>query len=150
MPAFEKDVTIRFAHTDAAGIAFYPRYFALINDFIEDWFAALGFDFKHLHIDEKRAVPTVHIEADFLAASRMHDVLTFSLGVTKIGTSSVQLAIRAHCGTESRFRMRFVIAHMEMDSGSSLPWPADMTAAMKKWRTDETGETGETGEGVSP
>lgn len=140
MPAFEKDITIRFAHTDAAGIAFYPRYFALINDFIEDWFGALGFDFKHLHIDERRAVPTVHIEADFLAASHMHDVLTFSLAVRKIGTSSVHLGISARCGDQARFKMRFVIAHMDMDTGTSLPWPDDMTAAMQQWQAPE-GET---------
>ena len=68
MKPFRKSVTIRFTHTDAAGIAFYPRYFGLINDLVEDWFGeGLGFDFRHLHIDEKRAVPTVHIEADFIA-----------------------------------------------------------------------------------
>jgi 4-hydroxybenzoyl-CoA thioesterase len=138
MPAFIQDVTIRFAHTDAAGIAFYPKYFELINNMIEDWFEALGFDFRHLHIDEKRAVPTVHIEADFLAASQMHDVLKFSLSVDRIGSSSVHLRIGADCASESRFRMRFVVAHMDMKTGASLPWPNEMRTAMMQWLTEET------------
>ncbi|NVJ98501.1 MAG: acyl-CoA thioesterase [Alphaproteobacteria bacterium] len=140
MPAFTKEISIRFAHTDAAGIAFYPRYFGLINDLIEDWFAAIGFDFKHLHIDEKRAVPTVHIEADFLAASRMHDVLEFALVLKHIGRSSIHLDISAQSGGEVRLRMKFVIAHMDMESGTSLPWPNDMRTAMTNWLTPE-GET---------
>lgn len=138
MTAFRKSVTIRFAHTDAAGIAFYPRYFGLINDLIEDWFGeGLGFDFKHLHIDEKRAVPTVHIEADFIGASRMHDMLDFSLTLRKMGTSSITLDIGATCGKQDRLKMTFVIVHMDMVTGKSLPWPAEMRAAMARWLTPE-------------
>ncbi|SDE62601.1 acyl-CoA thioesterase [Kordiimonas lacus] len=134
MATFVRTRKIRFAHTDAAGIAFYPRYFGMMNDFIEDWFGdGLGFDFKHLHIDEKRAVPTVHIEADFIGAGHMHDELSFALAVTKIGRSSVHLRIHATCAGEDRFRMTFVIAHMDMETGKSLPWPDDMRAAMEKW-----------------
>ena len=33
---------IRFRHCDAAGIVFYPRYFEMMNDLVEDWFAELG------------------------------------------------------------------------------------------------------------
>ena len=70
----------------------------------------------------------------------MHDELTFHLTVKKIGTSSVHLAIRAAAGDEDRFRMTFVIAHMDMERGKSLPWPDDMRAAMEKW-IDDKGET---------
>lgn len=138
MAAFEKDITIRFAHTDAAGIAFYPRYFGIINDLIEDWFGdGLGFDFKHLHIDEKRAVPTVHIEADFIGASHMHDVLTFSIVPIKVGGSSVTLDIKARCGDSPRLAMTFVIVHMDMKTEKSLPWPDDMRAAMTAYLAPE-------------
>lgn len=134
MKPFRKSVKIRFAHTDAAGIAFYPRYFGLINDLVEDWFGeGLGFDFRHLHIDEQRAVPTVHIEADFIGASHMHDVLDFSLALRKIGTSSITLDIGATCKGEDRLKMTFVIVHMDMTTGKSLPWPQDMRDAMKPW-----------------
>ncbi|TNE61429.1 MAG: acyl-CoA thioesterase [Alphaproteobacteria bacterium] len=138
MAAFEKQVQVRFAHTDAAGIMFYPRYFGLINDLVEDWFGeGLGFDFKHLHIDEQRAVPTAHIEADFLKPSRMHDRLTFSLAVTRLGASSCHLAVAARADSEDRLKVKLVIVHMDMASGAALPWPDDMRAAMGRWMATE-------------
>jgi 4-hydroxybenzoyl-CoA thioesterase len=32
-------VPIRFQHTDPAGIVFYPRYFEILGQIIEDWFS---------------------------------------------------------------------------------------------------------------
>ena len=39
MTVFTVDIPVRFQHTDPAGIVFYPRYFEMINQVIEDWFA---------------------------------------------------------------------------------------------------------------
>lgn len=38
MAAFQREILVRFGHCDAAGWVFYPRYFELISDFVEDWF----------------------------------------------------------------------------------------------------------------
>jgi len=141
MPHFEKQVKVRFAHTDAAGIMFYPRYFGLVNDLVEDWFGeGLGFDFKHLHIDEKRAVPTVHLKADFFRPSFMHEMLTFSLELNKVGSSSISIVVQANCNTENRLKVSLILAHMDMASGKSMPWPDDMRAALQKW-LPQTGDT---------
>jgi len=142
MTIFTKNIKVRFAHTDAAGIMFYPRYFGLINDVVEDWFSeGLGFDFKHLHIDEKRAVPTAHIKADFFRPSFMYDMLTFELMLTKIGTSSISLKILASSsdGTdkEERLKVSLILVHMDMETGNSLPWPDDMRAALNNWLPEE-------------
>jgi 4-hydroxybenzoyl-CoA thioesterase len=134
MPAFEKKLTIRFADTDAAGIAFYPRYFEMANNHIEDWFGeGLGFDFKHLHVDEGRAVPTAHIEVDFKAPGRMHEMLTLSLVLSHIGTTSIRFTLSAASEAEEKWAMRYVLVHMDMKTGKSLPWPDDMRAAMETW-----------------
>ncbi|CPO21707.1 4-hydroxybenzoyl CoA thioesterase [Bordetella pertussis] len=34
---FVSEVEVRFRHCDPAGIVFYPRYFEMINDFVEEW-----------------------------------------------------------------------------------------------------------------
>jgi 4-hydroxybenzoyl-CoA thioesterase len=134
MALFKRDIKVRFAHTDAAGIMFYPRYFELVNNHVEDWFGeGIGFDFKHLHIDEKRAVPTAHIKADFFKPSFMHDELIFTLELTKVGTSSIALVVKANCGDEARLKVSLILVHMDMATGKSLPWPDDMRAAMGKW-----------------
>ena len=59
MNPFTRDIVVRFEHCDAAGIMFYPRFFALVNETVEDWFASLGHSFKALHIDQRKGVPTV-------------------------------------------------------------------------------------------
>ena len=138
MNRFKKKVKVRFADTDAAGIMFYPRYFGMINDLVEDWFdEGLGFDFAFLHLKAKRSVPTAHIEADFLHPSKMHDTLTFEIAVTKLGTSSCALAVKARCGTEQRIKASLVIVHMDMETGKTLPWPDDMRHQMSKWMAAE-------------
>ena len=38
MAAFQREILVRFGHCDAAGWVFYPRYFEMISDFVEDWF----------------------------------------------------------------------------------------------------------------
>ena len=39
---FERSVLIRFHHCDPAGVAFYPEYFVLFNELVEDWQVTKG------------------------------------------------------------------------------------------------------------
>ncbi|WP_262692788.1 acyl-CoA thioesterase [Kordiimonas aestuarii] len=140
MAVFKNDVQVRFAHVDAAGIMFYPRYFGLINDLVEDWFAGgLGTSFRQLHLKEKRAVPTAHIEVDFHAPSKLEDHLVFELSVARLGRTSCDLNIAARCGEETRLSGKLILVHMDMNTGKSLPWPDALRAEIGKW-TNETGE----------
>ena len=66
MSVFSREVVVRFEHCDAAGLMFYPRFYALVNEMVEDWFAVLGRPFKQMHVDQKKGVPTVKIDAEFL------------------------------------------------------------------------------------
>ena len=138
MAVFTNEVQVRFAHVDAAGIMFYPRYFGLINDLVEDWFASgLKKSFRQLHLKEKRAVPTAHIEVDFHAPSKLEDDLVFELGVERIGSTSCSLNISARCGDETRLSGKLVLVHMDMASGKSMPWCDDLRAAMENWKAGE-------------
>ncbi len=92
MTLFTMDIPVRFQHSDPAGIVFYPRYFEMIDQMVEDWFAeALGVDFRTLHAEQLCGVPTVRIECDFKRPSRLGEVLTFSLSVAALGKSSFTL-----------------------------------------------------------
>ena len=134
MATFKNEVQVRFAHVDAAGIMFYPRYFGLINDLVEDWFASgLKKSFRQLHLKEKRAVPTAHIEVDFHAPSKLEDELIFELSVARLGTTSCTLNIRAHCEGEDRLSGKLILVHMDMESGKSMPWCTPLRKAMQNW-----------------
>ena len=98
MKIFSRKTIVRFEHCDAAGIMFYPRFFGLVNEIVEDWFASLGHSFKAMHIDQRKGVPSVRFECEFIAPVRMGDVLSQNLGVEEIGRSSCHLKHLAAVG----------------------------------------------------
>jgi 4-hydroxybenzoyl-CoA thioesterase len=121
---------VRFAHVDAAGIVFYPRYFEMLNAAVEDYFAqVVGVGFAEMHAQRRLGVPTVRLETDFAAPSRLGDRLDFRLEVVAIGRSSLKLSIEVRCTGEVRLRGNVTLVCMDLDEGRSLPWPDDMRPA---------------------
>ena len=134
MTLFTVDIPVRFQHTDPAGIVFYPRYFEMINQVVEDWFAgALGVDFRTLHGEHLCGVPTVRIESDFKRPSRLGDTLIFSLGVDALGKSSFTLDLRASCDGEERLRAKVVLAYVRLDDLGPVPIPRELRRTMERF-----------------
>lgn len=118
---------VRFAHVDAAGIVFYPRYFEMLNACLEDYFSeAVGIDFARIHLDRRLGLPTVRLETEFVAPSRLGDQLDFALTVERVGRSSLEISVDVRSGGTPRFTVRAVIVCTDLDSGRSVAWPADM------------------------
>ena len=141
MSAFFLDITVRFQHTDPAGIVFYPRYFEMINQVVEDWFAQrLGVDFHRLHALEGHGVPTVHLEADFKRPSRLGEVLSFALTVASLGERTFTLALTASSGGEERLRASIVLAYVELGDLRARPIPSGLRAAMERYVQDAEAE----------
>lgn len=129
---FEREYRIRFAHCDPAGIVFYPQYFVLFNDHVEDWFRdALGCDFATLHSQRGLGVPTVHISCDFANPSRLGELVTFSLAIERIGNKSVRLSRRVCAGEDTRVSMTQVLACVDVNKNTGYPWPDDLRTAMQ-------------------
>lgn len=124
--SFTTEIEVRFKHCDPAGIVFFPRYFEMINDVVEDWFATdLGLPFHELV--KENGAPTAQIQATFTAPSLHGDVLTFRLTPTRIGNSSLDYELTAHCGAELRLRAKTTLVHVAR-LGRSLPWPEAIRA----------------------
>ncbi len=110
---------VRFADTDPAGIVYYPRYFIMTNDLIEEWFTdGLDLPFHKILEDGKRAVPFLNVDGKFSAPSRLGDMLDFTLAVSRLGTKSFSLAIAAHCAGEARLTSQQTIAWVHRDGGA--------------------------------
>ena len=123
---------VRFAHVDAAGIVFYPRYFEMLNGAVEDWFEGVaGVSMKGLHLDRRLGIPTVKLDTEFVAPSRLGDMLQFHMDVSKLGRSSIEFVVDIRCGAETRFRVRSVLVCIDLDAHRSVPWPEDMRPAME-------------------
>ena len=80
MKYFHTQITVRFNHTDPAGIVFFPRYFEIFNEVLEKWFEGpLEMPYATL-MQEDHMTPTVHVDTTFLKASRLGEKLDVFLG----------------------------------------------------------------------
>lgn len=120
---FTTQVTVRFGHVDSAGIVFYPRYFEMLNGAVEDWFAAMGLDFRTMHLHHRMGVPTVRLECEFPAPSELGDQLTIHITPTSVSRSSCTIEYLVTSGSEVRLRAKGVLVCMNLDQKRSMPWP---------------------------
>lgn len=133
MTRFSRELTIRFEHCDPAGIVFYPRFFSLVNEMTEDWFAALGYSFKALHIEARKGVPTVRLDAEFERPARIGDVMAQHLSVAHIGGASCKLLHEAYIAGMRVAHFDHTIAFVDLDTMKSQPWPNDLRTAMARF-----------------
>jgi 4-hydroxybenzoyl-CoA thioesterase len=136
---FVTETLVRFGDCDPAGIVFYPRYFEMINNVVEDWCAnGLHMSLRELIMERGLGLPTVHIETDFVAPSKLGDVLRAELLVEKLGGASINLAIRlsAQDGGE-RVRTRLVLVLMDGKKMCAIPIPDSLRAGIARYCMDQ-------------
>jgi 4-hydroxybenzoyl-CoA thioesterase len=87
------DATQWFPDCDPSGILFYPHYLEMLNALVEDWFAEeLGFSFQEI-LKSNLGIPTVHLNADFIAPGRLGDELSVTLAVTRFESSGLTVEV---------------------------------------------------------
>jgi 4-hydroxybenzoyl-CoA thioesterase len=130
---FTRERLIRFSDCDPAGIVFYPQYFVMFNGLVEDWVdEELGIGYRALVIERRIGLPTVRLEADFRAVSRMGDRVALSLAVERLGGRSLTLDLRCvGVGDELRMQMRQVLVLTSLESHRAIDVPADLRAAIE-------------------
>lgn len=145
MPAYQREVLVRFAHCDPAGIVFHARYFEMINGVVEDWFEdAIGTSFSGLLFHRNLATPTVHFDVDFTGRSVMGDRLTFAVTVERFGTSSFDLRMIVTCHGEERMRVRQTLLFTDSNAKGSVPIPPDLRNRMEYYFEPPTPSKDET------
>ena len=88
---FIKEQKVKFNHCDFAGIVFYPRFFEMLNELVEDWFdEALGYSFLKMH--PNNGVPTADIKIKFKSPARLGDILKKELWIVTISDRSITYA----------------------------------------------------------
>ena len=132
--AFRRERTIRFSDCDPAAIVFYPQYFVMFNALVEDWVdEGLGIGYRALVVDRRVGLPTVRLEADFTAVSRMGDRVALLLAVERLGTRSITLALRCEgAGGTLRMAMRQVLVTTSLETHAAIDIPADLRAAIAR------------------
>jgi 4-hydroxybenzoyl-CoA thioesterase len=130
---FSREIVVRFEHCDAAGLIFYPRFYGLVNEMVEDWFAVLGEPFRNMHVDRRKGVPTAKIDAEFQRPVRMGDRLEQRLRVRHLGHSSCRLLHEARVAGEVAAWFEHTIVHVDLATMKAEEWPANLRAAMIRY-----------------
>jgi 4-hydroxybenzoyl-CoA thioesterase len=85
---FIKEEKVRFQHCDHAGIVFYPRYFVMLNDLVEDWFEEI-LDYSFLAMHPNNGIPTVELNTRFKSPARLGDLIQKELWVIRLTDRSL-------------------------------------------------------------
>lgn len=131
---FSRVRLIRFSDCDPAGIVFYPQYFVMCNDLVEDWFDhGLKLGYERTIVQRRVGLPTVHLEVDFKAFSPMGDYVVLSLDVERLGNRSMTLQLRCHGKDDHQLRMqvRQVLVTTSLDDHRAIEIPADIRQAIE-------------------
>ena len=131
---FRRERVIRFSDCDPAGIVFYPQYFVMLNGLVEDWFSeGLAIGWNALVLERRMGLPTVRLEVDFSAVSRMGDQVVLSLAVERLGGRSLTLALRCESREgQLRVAVRQVLVTTSLDTHRAVDIPPDIRAAIAR------------------
>ena len=137
--AFSRARRIRFSDCDPAGIVFYPQYFVLFNDLLEEWidsFWAQGF--AGYIVNDRFGLPTVRIEANFTAVSRMGDDVILTLDVIRVGRRSIDVSLQCKSAVDGQPRMsaRQTLVTTSLDTHWSVQIPAQLREALTRLAPD--------------
>ena len=126
--AFRSRQLVRYLHCDPGGIVYFPRFFEMFNAVLEDWFAgALGCPWgADLMGARNLSIPTLAIRAEFLRASRLGEALDFVLWPTRLGRSSIGLALSGGVAGAERLRAIWTICTASREAFRSVPIPEDL------------------------
>ena len=128
--SWKRSYSLRFAHCDPAGIAYYPRLLELADAAIEDWTAEAIAPRRAMHEDMRLGMPTVTLQAEFFAPAHLGDMLEMELRVTALGTSSIDFAITVSAG-KPIFTTHYRQVLMKLDTQRAAHWPPEIRARLE-------------------
>lgn len=134
--AFRSRQLVRYAHCDPGERVYFPRFFDMFNAVLEDWFAEglrcpWGADFMVPPRDLR--APSLRIEAEFLRACVLGEMLEFDLWVKRLGRSSFELGLVGAVGGELRLRATWTLCTISFATMRAVPLPDDLRAGMSRF-----------------
>ena len=134
---FTSQVTIRFHHTDPAGIVYFAKIFELFHTAFEDLMAASGHPLSAFFARGRPdwLMPLVHAEADFKRPLRLGEVLEVRVVVDSVDDS--RLAFDFEIWGEDVLRATGRHVHRAITAATFKPTsvPLDFVAALVKEST---------------
>lgn len=127
---------VRFEEVDAAGIAFFARFFNWCHEAMERFFDAVPGGYVGLIMKRRVGFPAVHLDASWRAPLRYGDVARITTSVTHVGTTSATfqyVLTRASDGAHVA-TIEHVTVATDLDTMTKQPLPADCRALLEQHR----------------
>ena len=132
---FYSERLVRFSYCDPAGIVFYPQYFVMFNGLVEDWFnQGLGVNYAKYITEQRRGLPIVNLSCDFIAPSKIGEMITLGLQLEHLGKSSMKFVVTCSYKGAVRVRARMVLVNMDLDKECAMAIPDELRALMTGFR----------------
>jgi 4-hydroxybenzoyl-CoA thioesterase len=134
--AFHSRQLVRYAHCDPGERVYFARFFDMFNAVLEDWFAeALGCPWGSELMVPPRDLraPSLAIDAEFVRACVLGEMLEFELWVKRLGRSSFDLALTGAVKGEPRLRAAWTLCTISFGTMQPVPLPDDLRAGMKRF-----------------
>jgi 4-hydroxybenzoyl-CoA thioesterase len=122
-------VDVGWGDCDPAGIVFYPQYFYLLSEAMEDFMAAAGKP-QHEQIGVlKRGWPIIKLDVDFLRMSRYGDRIAIDVLVKRVGGASLSLDYVVRGSDGDRLKASTTVVHVDLITQKAITIPDDVREA---------------------
>jgi 4-hydroxybenzoyl-CoA thioesterase len=135
---FTTEKQIRFQHCDPAGIVFYPQYFYLLSEAMEDFMAAAGKPQHEQITTKRRGWPIVKLDVDFVRMSRYGDRVAIDVFVRRIGGASLCLDYVVRGDDGDRLKASTTLVHVDLATDKAIAIPDDVRAAFGRYWVPES------------
>lgn len=117
-------------------MVFFPQYFVMLNDLVEDWFTqALGVNYANLLGQRRIGLPTVSLHSEFRAPCRMGDVVEFRLELERMGSRSLTLWADCMHGSTCCVQIRQVLVSTSLSHDGAIEIPQDVRDGVARWQS---------------
>ncbi len=134
---FTVEKRILFQHCDPAGIVFYPQYFYLLSEAMEDFMRATGKPQEEQINVKRRGWPIVRLEVDFVGMSRYGDEVAIDVALRRLGGASLGLDYRIRGSNGDRLRASTTVVHVDLDTDRAIEISPDVRAAFEPFVTSQ-------------
>ena len=124
-------VRVYYQDTDAGGVVFHAQYLAFMERARTELLDALGIDLAEL-ADARRVLFMVYeLNARYHAPARLHDMLSVSAEVVKMGRASLVFRHRVERGPELLVEAEVTLATVDRDRMRPARMPEELQQAFK-------------------
>jgi tol-pal system-associated acyl-CoA thioesterase len=124
-------VRVYYQDTDAGGVVFHAQYFAFMERARTELLDAMGIHLGEL-ADARRVLFMVYeLNARYHAPARLHDMLSVSAEVVKMGRASLVFRHRVERGAELLVEAEVTLATVDRDRMRPARMPEELQQAFK-------------------